>query len=69
LERSGTSASLTLALHTLPRRRQCELMHFGDIPKENIFHISSPTETAVPNWPIPCNVNLQMSSYCLRNDV
>jgi len=36
-------------------------MHFGDIPKENIFHISSPTETAAPNWPIPCKVNLQSS--------
>jgi len=44
-------------------------MHFGDIPKENIFHISSPAETAAQNWPIPCKVNLQMSSYRLRNDV
>jgi len=69
LQRSGKSAKLTLALHTLPRRRQCELMHVGDIAKENIFHISSPTETAAPNCSIPCKVNLKMSSYCLRNDV
>jgi len=69
LERSGKTARLTLALHTLARRWQCELMHFGNIPKENIFHISLSTETAAPNWLIPCKVNLQMSSYCLRNDV
>jgi len=28
--------------YTLPRRWQCELLHFGNIPKENTFHISSP---------------------------
>jgi len=28
--------------YTLPRRRQCELLPFGDIPKESTFHISSP---------------------------
>jgi len=29
-----------LRLHA--SRRQCELLHFGDIPKENTFHITSP---------------------------
>ena len=29
-------------------------MHVGDIPEENIFHTSSPTETAAPNCPIQC---------------
>jgi len=38
LERSATSARLTLALHTLPRRRQYELLHFGDSKGKYISH-------------------------------
>ena len=42
LEWPGTSARPNLAPIVHASQRQCELLHFGDIPKENTFHISSP---------------------------
>jgi len=38
--RLGQVLDRILRLHA--SQRQCELLHFGDIPKKNAFHISSP---------------------------